>query len=982
MSNDSEERNIVKQLREAEKLGVLKSNIHHSIEDAKLTQRAYDESDDDFFKSTSFIEESQPTTLEFQEEEKLYHSVVELSPDGIFVLDLKGIVRSCNASAVKLLGYPKEDLIGHKFSDIGKYDMKEIATYLKIFHSIIRGKIVDPFEIDIRRKDKTVFTAEIRVGLLTQNGKKTGIQAIVRNISDKKTQKERIKKSEKELRDFFDNANDLIQSVDANGFFKFVNKKWKEVLEYSDEEIKKLHFTDILQKDYISHCETIFKKLSKGESFKDVQVVFKTKSGKDIYVSGNINAYIVDGELISTRGIFRDVTEQRNSLMALEKSEKKYKTLFENLNEAAYMMSLPDGTYEYFNPAAKEVFGYSADDFLNHPRMIQQMIHPDFKGFFINAWNDLLKGIVPKTFEYKIIDPEQNERWILQSNQGIFDEEGNIIAVEGICRNITERKAAEKNIRESEKKLRQITENLTDVVFTTDLNLNTTYVSPSVEKMLDEPPQIYIKKDLEEKHPPASIQKIQAVLNEELEKEKDPSIDKNRSRIIELEHYTSDGNIINISMHLSFIRDEQGKPIGIQGLTRDITEEKTLKKKLTKQHDKLLAIFNNMDEVVYISDPETYNILYLNESGSKKWGNDWEGKKCYKILQNRDKPCPFCTNQKIFANPGETYIWNFQNEMNNHWYRCIDKAIDWIDDKKVRFEMAIDITDLKKAEEKIMKSEENFRTFFETMDDPIFIGNQKGKIIFTNSASSKKLGYSLEELKKMNIADVHPQKHRNEAEKIFAEMIEGKRNMCQLPLQKKDGTYLPVETRVWSGIWDGVECIFGISKDISTQQAALDTFYKMFDNNPALMAVSSLTDKRFVKINEAFSEKLGYSPEEIIGRTSEELDLFVEPEKQRYISNLLAKHGRIKNIELEVRRKDKTIITGLFSGEIIDNQKEKSFLTVMTDITLQKRAKKELQEKIDTLERYKKVTVDRELKMVELKKENKKLKKELNESGH
>jgi PAS domain S-box-containing protein len=162
----------------------------------------------------------------------------------------------------------------------------------------------------------------------------------------------------------------------------------------------------------------------------------------------------------------------------------------------------------------------------------------------------------------------------------------------------------------------------------------------------------------------------------------------------------------------------------------------------------------------------------------------------------------------------------------------------------------------------------------------------------------------------------------------------------------------------------------------------LDTFYKMFDNNPALMAVSSLTDKRFVKINEAFLEKLGYSSEEIIGRTSEELDLFVDPEKQQYVSNLLAKHGRIKNVELEVRGKDGTIITGLFSGEIIDNQKEKSFLTVMTDITPQKRAKKELQEKIDTLQRYKKVTVDRELKMVELKKENKKLKKELNESGH
>lgn len=295
---------------------------------------------------------------------------------------------------------------------------------------------------------------------------------------------------------------------------------------------------------------------------------------------------------------------------------------------------------------------------------------------------------------------------------------------------------------------------------------------------------------------------------------------------------------------------------------------------------------------------------------------------------------------------------------------------------------AEDITEIKKAEDAAQDSEQNFRTFFETIDDLMIIGSPDGNIIFTNSAVSQKLGYSSEELKTTNILDLHPPQYKKEAEMILNEMFQGKRKFCPLPLQKKDGTFLPVETRVWFGKWDKKECIFGISKDLSKQQAALDKFHKLFDNNPALMAMSRIPNKCFVEVNDAFLKKLGYSKEEVLGKTSEDLNLFVEPEKQKEIAKKLAETGTIRDIELDVRKKDGTIITGLFSGDVIDNQVEKNFLTVMTDITPQKKAKKELHEQINALQRYKKVTIDREMKMTELKKENEKLKKELSKSQY
>jgi PAS domain S-box-containing protein len=84
----------------------------------------------------------------------------------------------------------------------------------------------------------------------------------------------------------------------------------------------------------------------------------------------------------------------------------------------------------------------------------------------------------------------------------------------------------------------------------------------------------YLKLKVEERHPPETINYLKVILAEELERDKDPSIDKNRSRFVEAKLITASGSIINTSMHISFVRNDKGIPVGIQGVTRDITELK------------------------------------------------------------------------------------------------------------------------------------------------------------------------------------------------------------------------------------------------------------------------------------------------------------------------------------------------------------------------------------------------------------------------
>jgi len=248
------------------------------------------------------------------------------------------------------------------------------------------------------------------------------------------------------------------------------------------------------------------------------------------------------------------------------------------------------------------------------------------------------------------------------------------------------------------------------------------------------------------------------------------------------------------------------------------------------------------------------------------------------------------------------------------------------------------------VEESVAEEKENFSFFFETIADMIFISNVNGDILFANQAVTFKLGYSMDELTNIRIFDLYQQSNQEEATQIFNDIFKGVRNYCPLPLKSKSGKLIPVETRTWFGRWNGEDCVFGISKDLTKEQEALQKFNKLFDNNPALMAVSTYPERRFVEANDAFLRKLGYDRDEVIGKTSVDLDLFVEQEKLNFIAGEMARLGHVKDCELKVRTKKGEILDGLFFGELIESQGTQYFLSLMVDLTERKRAEEKIRE--------------------------------------
>ena len=333
-------------------------------------------------------------------------------------------------------------------------------------------------------------------------------------------------------------------------------------------------------------------------------------------------------------------------------------------------------------------------------------------------------------------------------------------------------------------------------------------------------------------------------------------------------------------------------------------------------------------------------ILFLSENLEKEYGNQAIGKKCWDFYCDYKDQCDQCPLKSEIV-IGQNDVVEVQHFMGDKTYQ-ISHAGMIFNGEKALLRIFQDISQRKIAQQSLSESEANFRAFFETISDLIVVATPEGRILFTNNAFRQKLGYSQDEISSMHVLDLNPPESREEANVIFAAMLNKERDSCPLSVITKSGVLVPAETRVWTGRWSGIDCIFGFIKDRSKEQEAHDLFERIFRKNPTIMALTLMPEQTFYDVNNAFLQVLGYSMQDVLGKSVTDLDLFLDPELQEDASYSLQKDGSFTNRELKVRRKDGIVLTGLFSGEIINMQGRQYYLTAMIDISERKRIQEEL----------------------------------------
>ena len=146
-------------------------------------------------------------------------------------------------------------------------------------------------------------------------------------------------------------------------------------------------------------------------------------------------------------------------------------------------------------------------------------------------------------------------------------------------------------------------------------------------------------------------------------------------------------------------------------------EQKTI---LKNQNDQFLAILSHFPEILYVCDPETYEVIFVNETFKNMLDGDPIGKKCYEAFQGLTSPCDFCTNE-IIMNQNEPYTWEYFNPKLSRHFIITDQLINWPDNRQVRFEFAMDITKTKAYEKTLSIQNEIDEVFLSISDEEMYL---------------------------------------------------------------------------------------------------------------------------------------------------------------------------------------------------------------------------------------------------------------------
>jgi len=381
-------------------------------------------------------------------------------------------------------------------------------------------------------------------------------------------------------------------------------------------------------------------------------------------------------------------------------------------------------------------------------------------------------------------------------------------------------------------------------------------------------------------------------------------------------------------------------------LQEEMAEHKRTEEALRESESRFHLMFEYHDAVMLLVDPDSSQIIDANESAEKFYGYSISKMKGMSI--NDISTLPSEEVKRLSQQSVQSGLKNFivPHRLASGEIKTVEvhSSPFTLNGKTSLFAVIHDITARRQAEDLLERTRENYTTFFNSIDDFLFILDEQGNILHTNNVVNNRLGYSVEELFGKSVLMVHPPERREEAGRIVGEMLAGTAQFCPVPIMTKSGEEISVETKVTPGFWDGKPVIFGVTKDISQIKLSEEKFSKAFQSNSALMALSHLEDGTYIEVNDIFLETLGFARDEVVGEKSSELGLFAKPDERGQVIEAIKKNGTVKDFEVTVRAKDGSLRTGLFSADTIYIGKDLCLLTVMVDITERKQTEEALQE--------------------------------------
>ena len=261
----------------------------------------------------------------------------------------------------------------------------------------------------------------------------------VQSEQERKRVEDELRKGEERYLDVFDNTNDLIQCLANDGAFLYTNRTWHDAMGYTADELGSMTLMDVLHPDSQDCCQDRFERLKAGETLCEIDFKFVAKTGETVHLRGDCGSIIKDGETISTRGIFRNITDRVKAEHALRVSEARYQALYENAPDINAVLNAA-GTILSINRIGARILGYAVDELLG--QSAEKLTHPDDVAM-VSAYLEK-KFSRPERdagIEYRKIRKDGSVFWVHQ--RASLDTQAHEPRVLAVCRDITDRRRLE-----------------------------------------------------------------------------------------------------------------------------------------------------------------------------------------------------------------------------------------------------------------------------------------------------------------------------------------------------------------------------------------------------------------------------------------------------------------------------------------------------------------------------------------------------------
>ncbi|MFC7371545.1 PAS domain S-box protein [Fictibacillus iocasae] len=382
-------------------------------------------------------------------------------------------------------GLTRDHVIGKSIKDI--FPPKVAELKLKYYERAWNGESVT-YEAVL---NGIPFLAAI--GPVYRDGKIVEVYGFCVDLTERVTMERQLAESEQRFQSLIEHNMDALFSVDLNGRFTTVNPACEILTGYTQSELLGMSFHPLLPKERHFQAEQQFKEALNGNP-QTYEIMICIKSGEQRFVNLTVTPIIVVDQVLGVYGIAKDITEKKNYERELRDTKELLEAVIYNSTDAISIMNFSDHTTQV-NPAFEETFGFSEADLNQSASEILPVVPEEMVPESEQLLKIVKKGGYVKSHETIRLHKSGRRLNVSLSLSPVFGDNGEVIAMSAISRDITERKIKEKALRASEEKYRIIAENTMDLIAVAEPSGRITYVSPSNKQLLGFDPSYYIGKN-------------------------------------------------------------------------------------------------------------------------------------------------------------------------------------------------------------------------------------------------------------------------------------------------------------------------------------------------------------------------------------------------------------------------------------------------------------------------------------------------------